>query len=107
MKHGEKVAPVAAATTAIATLLCCLPGGIAAAAATASLATVVSAYRIWLLGASVALLAIGILQFTRRQRVCATRSRTSVAILASSAAVVLLVVLFPQVLAGLLADWLP
>jgi hypothetical protein len=37
MKHGEKVAPVMAALTGVATIACCLPVGFAAPAVTASL----------------------------------------------------------------------
>jgi hypothetical protein len=107
MKHAEKVAPVAAAVTALTTLLCCLPIGIAAAVATGSLSAVVSNYRWYFLGASAVLLVIGIVQLTRLQRTCATRNRGSMVILAVSGTIVLLVALFPQVLAGLLADWLP
>jgi hypothetical protein len=107
MNHGEKIAPVAAAATALATLACCLPIGIAAAAATASLATVVAAYRTWLLLASGALLAVGVVQLNRAQRQCSTRKRGSVAILAISAIVVVLVALFPQIIAAMIAAWLP
>ena len=106
LKHPEKVAPVAAAVSALATLVCCLPVGIAAAAATASLGAIVSGYRSWFLGASALLLVIGIVQ-VRAQRGCATRTGGSMAILAVSGTIVLLVALFPQVLAGLIADWLP
>jgi hypothetical protein len=59
VNHGEKIAPVAAAATALATLACCLPVGIAAAAATASLAAVVAEHRVWFLFASGVLLAVG------------------------------------------------
>jgi hypothetical protein len=107
MNHGEKIAPVAAATTALATLVCCLPVGFAAAAATASLSAVVSAYRGWFLLASAGLLALGIAQLARAQRKCATRKRGSVAILAASATIVVLVALFPQVIAAFIAAWLP
>src|SRR3954468_23142638 len=107
MKHGEKIAPVAAAASALATLVCCLPVGIAAAAATASLAAVVSAYRMWFLLISAILLAVGIIQLARVQRQCAGRPRGSMAILGISATIVLLVALFPQVVAALIADWLP
>ena len=107
MNHGEKIAPVAAAATALATLACCLPIGIAAAAATASLATVVAAYRTWLLLVSGALLAVGVVQLNRAQRQCSTRKRGSVAILAISAIVVVLVALFPQIIAAMIAAWLP
>jgi hypothetical protein len=107
MNHGEKIAPVAAATTALATLLCCLPLGIAAAAATASLAAVVAAYRSWFLLASAALLVVGVVQLKRVQRQCSTRKRGSLAILAISATIVVLVALFPQVIAAMVAAWLP
>lgn len=108
MKHGEKIAPVAAALSAVSTLLCCLPVGFAGAAALGGLAAVVAPFQSWFIGASLILLTVGTIQLVRGRRACTTAARTtSVAILSVSAVVVLLVVLFPQVLAGLLADWLP
>jgi hypothetical protein len=107
MTHGEKIAPVAAAATALATLACCLPVGLAAAAATAGLAAVVAAHRVWFLVASAVFLGIGIVQLTRAQRQCSTRKGGSVAVLAISATIVVLVALFPQVIAAVLAAWLP
>lgn len=107
MNHSERIAPVAAAATALATLACCLPVGIAAAAATASLAAVVADYRGWFIAASAALLVIGIVQLNRAQRQCSTRNRASVTLLAISATIVVLVAVFPQVIAALIAAWLP
>ena len=107
VNHGERIAPVAAAATALATLACCLPVGIAAAAATASLAAVVADYRGWFLLASGVLLAVGVVQLKRAQRQCSTRTRGSLAILGISATIVVLVALFPQVIAALIAAWLP
>src|SRR5262249_883244 len=107
MNHGERIAPIAAAATALATLACCLRVGFAAAAATASLAAVVSAYRLWFLLASAALLALGVVQLARARRQCATSKRGSVAVFTVSATVVVLVALFPQVIAALIATWLP
>jgi cytochrome bd-type quinol oxidase subunit 2 len=107
MNHGERIAPVAAAATALATLACCVPAGVAAAAATAGLAAIVSAYRAWFLLASGVLLALGIVQLRRAERQCSTRTRGSVAVFSLSAAVVVLVVLFPQVIAAAVAAWLP
>ena len=107
MDHSEKIAPVAAAATAVATLACCLPVGIAAAAATASLATVVAEYRGWFLFASAVLLGIGVVQLNRAQRRCSTRKRGSVALLAISGTIVVMVALFPQVIAAVVAAWLP
>ncbi len=98
---------MAAAASALATLACCLPLGIAAAAATASLGAVLSEYRPWLLAGSAILLMVGVGQLRRLQRACATRTRGSIVVLALSAAIVVLVALFPQVVAGLVADWMP
>jgi hypothetical protein len=107
MKHTEKITPIAAAFSAVAALACCLPLGFAAAAATASLGAVVASYRSWFLGASVVLLVIGGAQVTRARRACSTRGNLAMVILGISAVIVAAVILFPQVLAGLLADWMP
>ena len=107
MQHGEKVAPVMAALASLATIACCLPVGFAAAAVTGSLSMTVAAYQPWFLGASVLLLLVGALQLRQTQRTCQRRSYSSLIIFSSCAVIVVLVVLFPQVIAGLLADWLP
>jgi hypothetical protein len=106
MKHAEKITPIAAAASAVATLLCCLPLGFAAAAATASVAIVVAKLRPWLLGASVLLVVIGFVQVYRK-KACDRRSRTTLAILWVCAAIVLLVTLFPQLFATAIADFVP
>jgi hypothetical protein len=107
MKHGEKVAPVMAVVTSLAAIACCLPVGFAAAAVTASLSMAVAAYQPWFLGASVLLLLVGAVQLRQTQRACGTRSYSSIAVFGISAVIVGLVVLFPDVVAGLIADWLP
>jgi len=107
MKHGEKVAPVMAAVTSLATIACCLPVGFTAAAVTASLGMAVAAYQPWFLGASVVLLLVGAVQVRHTQRACGTRANSSLLVFGFSAFIVGLVVLFPDVVAGLLADWLP
>ena len=68
MKHVEKVTPVAAALTSLATLVCCLPMGFAAAAATACIGMVVAAYQRWFPGASVVLLVVGRRLFVHRRQ---------------------------------------
>src|ERR1035441_295613 len=45
VKHGEKLAPVAAVVSAISCMACCLPLGIAAAAGTAGLGLVLEPVR--------------------------------------------------------------
>lgn len=107
MKHIEKVAPVAGAVGAVSTLLCCLPLGFAGAAALGSLGAIVMPYQSWFLGASVILILVGVFQIARPQRSCRTRTTASFTVVALCAIVVMVVLLFPQVIAGLAADWLP
>jgi cytochrome bd-type quinol oxidase subunit 2 len=107
MRHSEKVAPVAAAVTALSTLLCCLPFGFAAAVATASVASIVSSYQRWFIAASLLLLGLGLIQLRRARRACTRTPTSSAVVFCLSAVIVLLVVLFPQMLASLLADWTP
>ena len=73
MKHTEKIAPVAAALSALATLTCCLPIAFVAGTASASLAMVAGSYRWSFLGASVVLLAVGAVQLVRARRACQPR----------------------------------
>ena len=103
MKHTEKLAPVAAAVTALTTMACCLPMGIAAAAATAGLSTVAAEYQGWLLGASGVMLALGLVQLRAVKRSCARRSYSSVIIFCLSAVIVLAVAFFPHVIAEAMA----
>jgi len=107
MKHRERMAPVAAALTGLATLACCLPVGISAAAVTAGLSTVVAKYHPWFLIASVVLLVVGLVQLNQVQRTCTRRPYASFIMFGVAAVIVLLVVLFPQLVAGMLADWWP
>jgi hypothetical protein len=107
MKTSEKVTPIAAAVTALSTLLCCLPPTLAVAAATGSVGLFVASYQPWFVGISLVLLAVGLLQLRSAQRRCGTRRSSSVIVMCVSAIVVLVVVLFPQVVASVLADMLP
>ncbi len=107
MKHSEKIAPSAAVISALSTLACCLPLGIAAAAGAAGLGVLVEPLRPWLIGLSIALLGVGFTQLYRSRGTCHRRSRASVAVFWFSAIVVLATLVFPQALAGVLADLLP
>jgi hypothetical protein len=97
--------PVAAAFGALASLVCCLPFGIAAAAALAGAGALLSPVRPWLLGASAVFLGVGVYQVYFSSQVCRRRSTSSVVVLWLAAAVVVGVALFPQLLAAALADW--
>ena len=110
MRHSEKIAPLAAAVGSLATLTCCLPIGFAGAAALAGIGATVAPLRDWFIGGAVVLLLVGAVQVNRAQRTCAANGRhawASLAILFTSATIVALVALFPQVVASILADWMP
>ena len=107
MKHGDTLAPVAAALTALTTLACCLPLGFATAAAMGSLSLVVAEHQSWFLGASVVLLAVGAVQLRQAQKACARRRSGPRLVLCLSATIVVLVIFFPQQIAGIVADLMP
>ncbi|HXB66651.1 MAG TPA: hypothetical protein VNY05_00290 [Candidatus Acidoferrales bacterium] len=96
MRATERCAPVAAALSALATLACCLPLGIAGAVGALGLSVALAALRPWLLGIAVVLLAVGLIQLYRGQRACRRRSRFSLILFGMSAAVVVGVLAFPQ-----------
>ena len=103
MRVSEKLTPVAAAMSALATLACCLPLGIAGAAGALGLGVVLETLRPWLIGLAVMLLAVSFFQMYRGRKSCQRRSRLSLVLFGLAAAVVLAVILFPQGLAQLLA----
>src|SRR5690242_14861672 len=108
MKHAERLTPVVAALSAVATLACCLPLGIlGSAAVSVALAAAVERLRPTLLGLSVVLLATAAWQVYRTRRACQRRSTTSIVLLWLCAAIVIIVIAFPQAIAGLVADWSP
>ena len=105
MRVGERVAPVLAAISAIGALACCLPLGGATLLGLGGLLGAFGRYQQWLLPASGVLLVLGGALMWRSRRACRRTSKLSVAILVLSATVVLLVLFFPQTIAGLLTDW--
>ncbi len=107
MKHGERFAPVAAVASALATMACCLPLGIAGAAGALGLGVALARWRPWLIGLSIIMLAAGVWQLYRTGRTCRRRSRLSMVLLGLCAAIVVGVMLFPQKIAELMADYLP
>ena len=103
MRVTERLPPVAAALSALATLACCLPLGIAGAVGALGLSVALEALRPWLIGLAVVLLAVSGFQMYRRGRNCRRRSRLSLVLFGLSATIVLGVMLFPQTLAELMA----
>ena len=104
MKHSERFTALFAALSAVSTMICCLPLGIAAAAGAAGFGVVLQPLRPWLLTLSAALLVIGFVQLARSGRVCRQRSSVSILVLLVSAMIVGGIILFPQAVAGILAD---
>ena len=103
MKAVERGAPAAAILAALSALLCCLPFGLVGALGLASIGVWIAPLRPWLLGAAVLLLIFGFWQLYRRGKQCSIqRSLVSVTLFWIAVAVVVLVTIFPQ----LIANWL-
>ena len=103
MRVAERLTPMAAAMSALATLACCLPLGIAGAVGALGLSVALERLRPWLIGVAVILLGVSAFQIYRGQRSCQKRSRLSLICFGVCAAVVLAVMIFPQKLAELMA----
>jgi hypothetical protein len=103
MRMTERLAPVAAAMSALATLACCLPLGIAGAVGALGLSVALESLRPWLIGLAVMLLGVSSFQIYRGGKACKRRSRLSLVLFGLSAAIVLAVIIFPQKLAELMA----
>ena len=103
MRVTERVAPLAAVMSAVASLACCLPLGIAGAVGALGLSVALEALRPWLIVVAVILLSVGLFQLYRGQRKCQRRSPLSLIMFGLSATVVLAIMIFPQRVAELLA----
>ena len=103
MKPAEGVTPVAAIVAALSTMACCLPLSFLAAAGITGLGLRMQAFRPWFVAGAILLLVIGFLQLYRRRDHCWRRSPASVALFWMATAIVLVVILFPQAIANLMA----
>src|SRR5713226_3033056 len=99
MRVAERATPVAAVIAVLSTLSCCLPLTFLGALGLAGASVRLQSLRPWLLVSAVILLGIGFIQLYVRRNQCEKRSRLSIALFWSAALVVLLVILFPQVIA--------
>src|SRR5262252_2758165 len=102
MKVVERATPLAAVIAALSTLACCLPLGFLGAMGLAGLSPWARSYGGWLLALAAVLLIVGFMQLYRRRNQCAKRSTLSVALFWAAVTIVLVIVLFPQVIANLL-----
>jgi cytochrome bd-type quinol oxidase subunit 2 len=103
MRVAERVTPVAAVIAALSTLACCLPFAFLGAMGLAGASVKLQLARPWLLASAGMLLVVGLLQLYFRSNQCQKRSPLSIALFWIAAIVVLLVILFPQVIASLIA----
>jgi len=103
MRIAERATPLAAVIAALSTLACCLPLGFVGAMGLAGLSVWAQSFRVWFLGLAVVLLLVGFVQLYRGQSQCRKRSPLSIAMLWVATAIVLVIILFPQMIASLLA----
>jgi hypothetical protein len=104
MKHLLAMAPAGAVVSSLSATACCLPLGISAAAGAVGLSVMIEPLRPWLIALSLSLLVLGFVSLYRSKGTCRPRSRARIYLFWFSAIVVVAAVLFPQILAGFLAD---
>jgi hypothetical protein len=97
-------ASLGAVVTSLLTLGCCLPLPIFAAAGIAGASVFLTGARPWLLGVSAILLAAGFFQVYRGIRCKRRQSKGAIVCLGLATVVVVLILLFPQAIASILAD---
>ncbi len=107
MKQGSGIsASVGAILSSLATMGCCLPLGFAGALGAAGASAFVQKFRPWLLAISIVLLGIGFWQ-QRRAKLCSLKRNYLSAVLLWTAVVfVVAMIVFPQEIAGFIADHL-
>ena len=103
MKLLGKAAPSAAIVAALSTLACCVPLGFLGAVGLASISVWARHSRAWLLAAAIAFLCVGMVQLYFRKSTCVRRSAGSLIFFWIAVVVVILIVLFPQLIASLIA----
>lgn len=97
-------ASVGAILSSLLTLSCCLPLPFLGAAGVAGASVFLASARPWLLALSIILLGLGFFQVYSGMRCLVRQSKTAIALLALATIVVVLLLLFPQVIASVLAD---
>jgi cytochrome bd-type quinol oxidase subunit 2 len=103
MRVAERATPVAAVIAALSTLACCLPFAFLGALGLAGASVRLQSLRPWLLASSVILLGVGFIELYVRRNQCQKRSPLSIVLFWGGAVIVLLVILFPQLIASLIA----
>src|SRR5712691_7042779 len=106
-KKGSGIsASLGAIVGSLVTMGCCLPVGFAGALGAAGASAFVQRFRPWLLALSIVLLGIGFWQ-QRRARLCSVkRNYLSAVLLWTALVLVVAMIVFPQEIAGFIADHL-
>jgi len=94
---------VAAVIAALSTLACCLPFSFLGAVGLAGASLRLQSARPWLLASAGILLVLGFIQLYVRRNQCQRRSPLSIVLFWVGAVIVVVVVLFPQLMASLIA----
>ena len=94
---------MAAVIAALSTLACCLPFAFLGAMGLAGATVRLQLARPWLLAGAGILLVVGFVQLYVRRNQCQRRSPLSIALFWGGTVIVLLVILFPQLIASLIA----
>ena len=95
---------VGAVLSSLLTLGCCLPLPFLGAAGVAGASVFLAGARPWMLAISITLLGCGFFQVYRGVRCRTRQSKTAIALLSVATIVVVLLLLFPQAVASVLAD---
>jgi hypothetical protein len=105
MRQGTGIsASVGAILGSLATMVCCLPLAFAAAIGAAGASAFLLRFRPWFLGLSIVLVGFGFWQ-QRRARQCEVKGRIVGQVLLWTAVIVVVgTILFPQQIAGFIAD---
>jgi hypothetical protein len=107
MKQGFGIsASLGAIVSSLATMGCCLPLGFAGALGAAGASAFLQRFRPWLLALSILLLGIGFLQQRRAQLCAVKRNYLSAVLLWTAVVLVVGMIVFPQEIAGFIADHL-
>jgi hypothetical protein len=103
MRLAERTTPVAAVIAALSMLACCLPFGFLGVMGLAGLSVWAQSFRYCFIAGAAVLLVVGFVQLYRGRNQCKKRSPVSIALFWCAVVMVLLIVLFPQVIATLVA----
>jgi len=105
-KAVTNASALGALTASLATIGCCLPPAIAGAAGFAALAALPTALQPWLLLISLGLLLVGVVTAYRGVRCGMKPSKWNWILLSLAGVVLIVTALFPQLIAGFVADYL-